>query len=98
MHRFDYRMLIRCAAGALLCALFGPAMAVAEVSVKASLSRSSVELGESVQLQIEISGHQRDVSAPDIRFNEIAVVHVGQRIGSTTNFDGAGWQITSNTV
>ena len=97
MHGF-HRFTLRNGAVVWLLSMALLPAAVAQVSVKASLSRPSVELGESVQLQIEITGHQRDVPAPAIRIGEMDVVHVGQRVGSTTNFDGARLQTSAHTL
>lgn len=91
-------MLVGSTAIPVLGLLFAAAAAAADVSVTATLTQRSVAVGESVQLQLEISGHRGQVSPPDIQLDGIDVAHVGQRVGSTTNFDGARLQMSSHTL
>lgn len=98
MRLFRCPMFVRSTLLSILSLLSIPLAATAEVTVKATLSRPSITVGESVQLQLDITGHRGDVSPPTVRIEGIDAVHVGQRYGSTTNFDGTRWQITSNTL
>ena len=80
------------------CAVLGVTAQAAEVSVKASLSRSVTVIGEPVQLQIKIANAKRACEPPDVAVDGLDIRYVGPSTSSVMRLDQNGFHSETTTV
>ena len=80
------------------CTMLGVAAQAAEVSVKASLSRSVTVIGEPVQLQIKITNAKRAGNPPDVAVDGLDIRYAGPSTNSVMRLDQNGFHSETTTV
>ncbi len=78
--------------------MLGVAAQAADVSVKASLSRSVTVIGEPVQFQIRIINAKRALDPPDVAADGLDIRHVGPSTSSVMRLDQNGFHSETTTV
>ena len=70
----------------------------ADVSVKASLSRTVTVIGEPVQFQIKITNAKHDGAPPDVKADGLDIRYLGPSTNSVMRVDGTGFHSETTTV
>src|SRR5688572_14837373 len=81
------------AVSACLFAACGDATAAEQVSAVASLSRATAGVGETVTLEVKITGARRSGEPPDVSVNGLTVQYLGPQERSVQRIEN--WQVTS---